>query len=92
MPWRYPHRDICLHTGFDCLGRPFGVCYKYTPVFGSYDIQPGVTKIWAYGVLRHGMGLGDGVIVDVRTVEMIAAGCCPPDIMLAYLGTEGMPG
>jgi hypothetical protein len=44
----------------------------------------------AYGYLGHGDMKPAHKLNDYRTLAQIQAGCCPPDILLEYLETQGV--
>jgi len=78
-------RRVC-----DCDGMPMDGFGK----FKCYWMADGVGKS---ATLRgHGSPVERGfrglnVMIDLRTIEMIAEECCPPELLMEFLGTEGIP-
>lgn len=91
LPWRNPYREIFVRISFDCLGLPIGrkkTWYR----FSNDPLMPGdPTKFTSFGWLRSDEDKNYHQLRDIRTVEMMLAGCCPPQILLEYMGTEGIP-
>jgi len=92
LPWRNPYADIFVRIPYDCMGLPIG--HKVTWYRFSFDpLGPGdPTEFTSFGFLRSDVIRNYHQLRDVRTVEMMLAGCCPPQVLAEFMGTEGIPG
>lgn len=81
---------IFLRTHYDCLSRSINPFGRWSCYLGP---GPGKGTIWVsgFGTIASPPHSGYNVINDRRTIKMIAEECCPPDIMMEFLGTEGIP-
>lgn len=79
-----------LRTYYGCDGRALNPRSRWRCYLGP---EPGKGTVWVYGVgtITSGDTLGYGLLIDNRSIEMILGGCCPPQLLIAYLGTEGIP-
>jgi len=79
-----------FHTIYDCKDRAQGGlfqtrCTIKTPIgYDSFYVQ-------GYGFPSNHNFKGFHIIVDIRSIELIASGCCPERILLEFLGTEEVP-
>jgi len=79
-----------LGTSYSCMGLAIGPKRSwrvYLPTEGVYEH----IKIVAYGSLGHGPHKSFGMMNDIRRLDMIQAGCCPPQILFDFMGTERIP-
>lgn len=82
--------DYHFTTIYDCFGICMGGLYSTRCLFDTGSgLQ--VFTVKGYGAPNTGGFKGFNIIKDIRTIGMIAAGCCPPAILTEYLGTEGVP-
>jgi len=77
---------------WDCFGDPL-LIRETGHTSSSFAGWCGVG--WAYPdyycTSMNGHRYGDGMIMDVRSLEMIIAGCCPMELNADMMGTEGTP-
>ena len=91
LPWPTGPIPYHVRTHFDCWGMPFG------PLRTWYERKVfGLAKLWtksytSFGSLSHADFEGEGVLVDVRTLQMLIDACCPPELLLQFLATEEAP-
>lgn len=77
---------------YDCLGRPFHALHTW---YGrAKGAPPDSSKVGftARGRFTIGKPESNARMVDMRTLEMMQAGCCPPQIMTEFLETERAEG
>lgn len=92
LPWTFSDRQFFIRTDYDCFGLPFerSHTWKQSQFYGVLPGGPG--QFTSFGWLRSDVIRHYGMIVDVRSVESMLAGCCPPAIFNEIAGTEGIPG
>ena len=75
---------------YDCDGLPMNAF----GLFRCYWMADGVGKsatLRGHGAPTEAGFKGLNVITDLRSIDMIIAGCCPPALLMEFLGTEGIP-
>lgn len=73
-----------LRSIYDCEGRAQGGLAKIKCTLRLEEGGKTVT-IKGYGFPSTAPSKGLSVVNDIRTIEMMAAGCCPPQIIEAIL-------
>lgn len=86
---QYGSPPYYLGTNYDCLGRAKGRYREWHATDHSVS-PPEHVIVMAYGSLGHDEMQPAGKLNDYRTLAQIQAGCCPPDILLEYLETQGV--
>lgn len=79
-----------FRTHYDCKGRAFGWPHWFACVLPHLG-GTAMYRVWGIGAPNSRDFLGVNVILDLRTLAMIADGCCPPAILLDYMSAEGAP-
>lgn len=88
LPWPTGPIPYHVRTCFDCWGMPFG------PIRTWYIRKVyGIARLWTksytdFGSLSMSPFIGTGLLEDLRTLQMILDGCCPPELLLEFLETE----
>lgn len=91
LPWETGPIPWHIREYFDCYGQVFGRANTW------YQRKVyGLAKLWTPSYTGYGSGTmgnvkADGIMVDVRTLEMIQAGCCPPDLLIQFMLSEEAP-
>jgi hypothetical protein len=75
---------------YNCLGICQGGIYTAKCVQKTANGYEAFT-IKGYGAPNFEGFKGFNVIQDIRTIWMITHGCCPPELLYEFLGTEGIP-
>jgi len=75
---------------YDCFGLPMHPFGRFRCTWIANGVQKSA-RIRGHGAPSDTGFRGLNVIVDLRTIEMIAEECCPPELLMEFLGTEGIP-
>lgn len=76
-----------LHTHYDCEGKLIST-YRTWKCVQETKTGTKVVEFGGYVGVASENYKGDGVMVDVRSLEAIKAGCCPPQIMEGFIRKE----
>ncbi|MBA7662725.1 hypothetical protein ES703_70756 [subsurface metagenome] len=92
LPWQWrPGETIHIVTSLDCMGRSMQVPGRLWR-FRHYLIIPGVVSYFdVCGLMIHDFAGTPNVFYDLRTRQQVIDLCCPPQLMLQFLETEGSP-
>lgn len=92
LPWVHPYKELFCRIHYGCNGLPIGRLKTWYR-FSFEPLLPGdKTEFTSFGFLRFDDKKYYGMIVDVRSPELMMLECCPPAITNELLGTEGIPG
>lgn len=83
---------LTMRVFWDCFGAPMliGECGHTSSSFAEWcNVGWAYPRYWC--VAMNGHRYGDGGINDIRTLEMIQAGCCPVELGSEIMGADGSP-
>ncbi|MBA7491623.1 hypothetical protein ES702_02171 [subsurface metagenome] len=83
-------RYVFFRQVFDCDGMPMTGFHKFPCAWMADGVSKSAT-LWGHGAPTERNFKGLNVMTDLRTIEMIVEGCCPPELLMEFLGTEGIP-
>jgi len=91
FPWVQRVLPGHIRTYYDCKGRPIQRENTWREYKWERPGIDGVSKITMHGSATLGVAESPGMMHDVRTLEMIVGGCCPPDLLLEFIASEEAP-
>lgn len=100
-PWAYEihswfprcvwfERDAFFRQVYDCDGLPMDGYSLFRCTWGQVGSTKSAT-LWGHGSPQFDGFKGLNVITDLRSIQMIVEQCCPPELLMEFLGTEGIP-
>jgi len=92
LPWLVRNVEIIhIVTSLDCRGRSIQAPSRWWR-FGFGRIFPGVVSYFdGCGVMIMNFTGTPNIFYDLRTVKQMANGCCPPQVLYEFMGTERIP-
>ena len=92
LPWKLRDvQTVWIVTSLDCHGRSMQKSQRWWR-YGFGKIFPGrISYFDGCGVMVDRVTGSIGVFKDLRTIRQMLDGCCPPQLMVEILGTEGIP-